>query len=145
MTLQIDYGDYRLGEESAGRGGGGRLTPPQSHQQLGAVVERFFPRTHREWAPHQAKLGVVYATILIVSCHRELEQRLGDAWCSLRGRTCSECVRIYLNVARKWPFCGSKLFSVKVTFLPVINVQVSMRACIINWHYAIVDSFYSTS
>uniref|UniRef100_A0A3B4B0W8 Uncharacterized protein n=1 Tax=Periophthalmus magnuspinnatus TaxID=409849 RepID=A0A3B4B0W8_9GOBI len=41
---------------------------------------------------------------------RQFLQRLAARWASLRGRSSSECVRIYLTVARKWPFFGAKLF-----------------------------------
>jgi len=45
---------------------------------------------------------------------RQLLQRLSARWASLRGRSSSECVRIYLTVARKWPFFGAKLFETEV-------------------------------
>ncbi|XP_060781577.1 pleckstrin homology domain-containing family H member 2 [Neoarius graeffei] len=41
---------------------------------------------------------------------RQLNERISARWASLRGRSTSECVRIYLTVARKWPFFGAKLF-----------------------------------
>lgn len=33
---------------------------------------------------------------------------------ALRGHSAADCVRIYLTVARKWPFFGAKLFLAKV-------------------------------
>lgn len=45
---------------------------------------------------------------------RHLLQRLSARWASLRGRSPIECVRIYLTVARKWPFFGAKLFEAEV-------------------------------
>lgn len=40
----------------------------------------------------------------------QLLQRLSTRWASLRGRTSSECIRIYMTVARKWTLFGAKLF-----------------------------------
>lgn len=62
----------------------------------------------------------------MLSCHilthhcsfyplRDLTERLATKWSMLRGCSASECVRIYLTVARKWPLFGAKLFSAKVT------------------------------
>lgn len=48
------------------------------------------------------------------SSFRHLLQRLSARWASLRGRSSAECVRIYLTVARKWPFFGAKLFEAEV-------------------------------
>lgn len=47
---------------------------------------------------------------------RQLLQRLSARWASLRGRSSSECARIYLTVARKWPLFGAKLFEAEVIF-----------------------------
>lgn len=45
--------------------------------------------------------------------------RLLERWTSLRGRTVQDCVRVYLAVVRKWPFCGAKLYMAKVNGLLV--------------------------
>lgn len=45
---------------------------------------------------------------------RQLCQRLSTRWMALRGHSAADCVRIYLTVARKWPFFGAKLFLAKV-------------------------------
>lgn len=52
---------------------------------------------------------------MVFLTHRQLLQRLSARWASLRGRSSSECVRIYLTVARKWPFFGAKLFEAEVS------------------------------
>lgn len=65
---------------------------------LQQVVERFFPTHLKE-------------EILIKS----LIELIRDKWMELRGRTTLDCVRIYLNCSRKWPFCGAKLFEAKLT------------------------------
>lgn len=53
-------------------------------------------------------------TLLSISVTRQLSERISARWASLRGRSTSECVRIYLTVARKWPFFGAKLFEAEV-------------------------------
>ena len=53
--------------------------------------------------------------VTVVWClFRLLHHKVQEKWMSLRGRTLADCVRIYLTVARKWPFFGSKLFHLKV-------------------------------
>lgn len=48
------------------------------------------------------------------SLFRQLYQRLSTRWMALRGHSTTDCIRIYLTVARKWPFFGAKLFLAKV-------------------------------
>uniref|UniRef100_A0A8B9RDV8 Pleckstrin homology domain containing, family H (with MyTH4 domain) member 1 n=1 Tax=Astyanax mexicanus TaxID=7994 RepID=A0A8B9RDV8_ASTMX len=72
---------------------------PQSKQILLQVLERFYPKRYKQdYSVEQL---------------RELAERLAAKWSVLRGCTASECVRIYLTVARKWPLFGAKLFSAK--------------------------------
>lgn len=59
---------------------------------------------------------------------RHLLQRLSARWASLRGRSSAECVRIYLTVARKWPFFGAKLFEAEV------NTPRNLRENNNDWH-----------
>lgn len=54
------------------------------------------------------------AFCLFVFPCRQLYQRLSTRWMALRGHSAADCVRIYLTVARKWPFFGAKLFLAKV-------------------------------
>uniref|UniRef100_A0A8B9RDQ9 Pleckstrin homology domain containing, family H (with MyTH4 domain) member 1 n=1 Tax=Astyanax mexicanus TaxID=7994 RepID=A0A8B9RDQ9_ASTMX len=76
---------------------------PQSKQILLQVLERFYPKRYKQdYSVEQL---------------RELAERLAAKWSVLRGCTASECVRIYLTVARKWPLFGAKLFSAKVSVL----------------------------
>lgn len=58
-----------------------------------------------------------YTDRLIISStpFRDLSERLATKWSVLRGCSASECVRIYLTVARKWPLFGAKLFHAKVS------------------------------
>lgn len=53
--------------------------------------------------------------LIVTLSHRDLGERLATKWSVLHGCTASECVRIYLTVARKWPLFGAKLFSAKVS------------------------------
>lgn len=59
--------------------------------------------------------------------NRDLAERLATKWSVLRGCTASECVRIYLTVARKWPLFRAKLFSAKVSS-DVTKVTVSITS-----------------
>ncbi|CAG6017975.1 unnamed protein product [Menidia menidia] len=68
----------------------------KSNQTLKQVLDRFYPKHYRRAASEEQP--------------RQLLQRLSARWASLRGRSSSECVRIYLTVARKWPLFGAKLF-----------------------------------
>uniref|UniRef100_A0A3B4B1G6 Uncharacterized protein n=1 Tax=Periophthalmus magnuspinnatus TaxID=409849 RepID=A0A3B4B1G6_9GOBI len=81
LLAQVEFGDF----ERPFSAPGSALT--KSTQTLKQVLERFYPKHYRQFL-----------------------QRLAARWASLRGRSSSECVRIYLTVARKWPFFGAKLF-----------------------------------
>ncbi|XP_072830073.1 pleckstrin homology domain-containing family H member 2-like isoform X2 [Vicugna pacos] len=49
-------------------------------------------------------------TVRLTYKNRQLCRRLSTRWMALRGHSAADCVRIYLTVARKWPFFGAKLF-----------------------------------
>lgn len=42
-----------------------------------------------------------------------MQERLTEKWSWLRGRSCVDCVRIYLTCARKWPLFGAGLFQAR--------------------------------
>ncbi|CAK8692228.1 unnamed protein product [Clavelina lepadiformis] len=69
------------------------------HDQSSAdnVIRRFYPARYRN--KHQTK---------------QLRERILEHWELLHGTASSDCVRIFLNIARKWPLCGSKLFAAKI-------------------------------
>lgn len=46
--------------------------------------------------------------------YRDLQDLLADKWASLRGRTVSDCVRIYLTCTRKWALFGATLFQARL-------------------------------
>ncbi|KAK3554792.1 hypothetical protein QTP70_033487, partial [Hemibagrus guttatus] len=82
LLAQVEFGDF---ERQA-----------KSTQTLKQVLERFYPKHYRRTCSEEQL--------------RQLSERVSARWASLRGRSTSECVRIYLTVARKWPFFGAKLF-----------------------------------
>ncbi|XP_052001626.1 pleckstrin homology domain-containing family H member 1-like [Xyrauchen texanus] len=72
---------------------------PKTQQILLQVLERFYPKRYKQECNMEQL--------------RDLAERLATKWSVLRGCTASECVRIYLTVARKWALSGAKLFSAK--------------------------------
>ncbi|XP_068608263.1 LOW QUALITY PROTEIN: pleckstrin homology domain-containing family H member 1 [Brachionichthys hirsutus] len=85
--------------------------PPKSQLILLQAVERFYPKRYKQECSSEQL--------------RDLAGRLAVKWSMLRGRGASDCVRIYLTVARKWPLFGATLFSAKpVPPSPVEQSQV---------------------
>ncbi|XP_072293238.1 pleckstrin homology domain-containing family H member 2 [Eucyclogobius newberryi] len=93
LLAQVEFGDF----ERPFSAPGSALT--KSTQTLKQVLERFYPKHYRRSLSEDQL--------------RQLLQRLAARWASLRGRSSSECVRIYLTVARKWSFFGAKLFEAR--------------------------------
>ncbi|XP_022528644.2 pleckstrin homology domain-containing family H member 1 [Astyanax mexicanus] len=97
LMAQVEHGDLDRAPASPSAS----PASPQSKTQqiLLQVLERFYPKRYKQdYSVEQL---------------RELAERLAAKWSVLRGCTASECVRIYLTVARKWPLFGAKLFSAK--------------------------------
>ncbi|XP_047398067.1 pleckstrin homology domain-containing family H member 1 isoform X2 [Sciurus carolinensis] len=93
LMAQVEYGDL---EKPTLPGPGG--TPPAKTQHLlQQVLDRFYPRRYRHGAPPEQL--------------RHLADMLTTKWAALQGCSPPECIRIYLTVARKWPFFGAKLFA----------------------------------
>ncbi|KAM5244940.1 pleckstrin homology domain-containing family H member 1 isoform 2-T2 [Hipposideros larvatus] len=93
LMAQVEYGDL---ERPIPPGPGG--TPPSKAQHhLQQVLDRFYPRRYRHGAPPEQL--------------RHLADQLSTKWAALQGCSPPECIRIYLTVARKWPFFGAKLFA----------------------------------
>ncbi|XP_074532607.1 pleckstrin homology domain-containing family H member 2 [Halichoeres trimaculatus] len=90
LLAQVEYGDFERPFSAPGS------AQTKSNQTLKQVLDRFYPKHYRRSTSEEQL--------------RVLLQRLSARWASLRGRSSSECVRIYLTVARKWPFFGAKLF-----------------------------------
>ncbi|XP_030627827.1 pleckstrin homology domain-containing family H member 2 isoform X2 [Chanos chanos] len=93
LLAQVEFGDF---ERPFSSPSGSSSAQTKSSQTLRQVLERFYPKHYRRACTEEQL--------------RQLQQRLSTRWASLRGRSSSECVRIYLTVARKWSFFGAKLF-----------------------------------
>uniref|UniRef100_A0A4W6BU62 Pleckstrin homology domain containing, family H (with MyTH4 domain) member 1 n=1 Tax=Lates calcarifer TaxID=8187 RepID=A0A4W6BU62_LATCA len=107
LMAQVEHGDLERPAVSSPTGS------PQSKSQLILLqaLERFYPKRYKQDCSSEQL--------------RDLTERLATKWSMLRGCSASECVRIYLTVARKWPLFGAKLFSAKpVPPSPVEQSQV---------------------
>ncbi|KAL4693013.1 hypothetical protein H8959_016823, partial [Pygathrix nigripes] len=93
LMAQVEYGDL---EKPALPGPGG-TSPAKAQHLLQQVLDRFYPRRYRHGAPPEQL--------------RHLADMLTTKWATLQGCSPPECIRIYLTVARKWPFFGAKLFA----------------------------------
>ncbi|KAJ8014229.1 hypothetical protein DPEC_G00038080 [Dallia pectoralis] len=97
LLAQVEFGDF---ERPFSTHASTNSAQTKSNQTLKQVLERFYPKHYRRLATEEQL--------------RQLRQRLSTRWASLRGRSSSECIRIYLTVARKWPFFGAKLYEAEV-------------------------------
>ncbi|XP_034498175.1 pleckstrin homology domain-containing family H member 1 isoform X3 [Ailuropoda melanoleuca] len=93
LMAQVEYGDL----ERPSPPGPGSTTPAKVQHHLQQVLDRFYPRRYRHGAPPEQL--------------RHLADLLTTKWTALQGCSPPECIRIYLTVARKWPFFGAKLFA----------------------------------
>ncbi|KAG8584254.1 hypothetical protein GDO81_008753 [Engystomops pustulosus] len=92
LLAQVEIGDFeRPLQTTAGQ--------VKSNQTLRQTLEKFYPRRYREDCTEEQL--------------RQLQQRLAARWMALRAHSTSDCVRIYLTVARKWSFFGATLFPAK--------------------------------
>nr|XP_003224090.1 PREDICTED: pleckstrin homology domain-containing family H member 2 isoform X1 [Anolis carolinensis]XP_008113918.1 PREDICTED: pleckstrin homology domain-containing family H member 2 isoform X1 [Anolis carolinensis] len=104
LLAQVEIGDF---ERPFSTPAGQITSPSKSNQTLKQVMEKFYPKRYRDGCSEEQL--------------RQLCQRLSTKWMALRGHSASDCVRIYLAVARKWPFFGAKLFAAKP--LPVSTLE----------------------
>ncbi|XP_077470135.1 pleckstrin homology domain-containing family H member 2 [Stigmatopora argus] len=105
LLAQVEFADFERPFSTPG--------PVQikSNQTLKQVLDRFYPKHYRRTASEEQL--------------RQLLQRLSARWSSLKGRSSSECVRIYLTVAKKWPLFGAKLFEAEsITPSPDLATRV---------------------
>ncbi|XP_041669079.1 pleckstrin homology domain-containing family H member 1 [Cheilinus undulatus] len=95
LMAQVEHGDLEKPAASS------PASSPQHKSQLILLqaLERFYPKRYKQDCSSEQL--------------RDLTERLATKWSMLRGCSASECVRIYLTVARKWPLFGAKLFSAK--------------------------------
>ncbi|KAM9708121.1 pleckstrin homology domain-containing family H member 1 [Menidia menidia] len=112
LMAQVEHGDLERSGVSSPTGS------PQSKSRLLLLqaLERFYPKRYKQDCSSEQL--------------RDLTERLSSKWSMLRGCSGSECVRIYLTVARKWPLFGAKLISAKpVPPSPVEQSQVWLAVC----------------
>ncbi|KFM60753.1 hypothetical protein X975_17894, partial [Stegodyphus mimosarum] len=102
LLAQIEFGDYYEN---------GRANEVITKQplQLLQVMDQFFPKKFRD-----------------SNSDKRFQEIIKDRWMALRGRNTVDCVRIYLNCARKWSFCGGKLFSAKFKCSDYPNVWLAV-------------------
>uniref|UniRef100_A0A6Q2ZPG6 Pleckstrin homology, MyTH4 and FERM domain containing H1 n=1 Tax=Esox lucius TaxID=8010 RepID=A0A6Q2ZPG6_ESOLU len=99
LMAQVEHGDLDRRAPSPSSPSSSSSPQLKTQQILLQALERFYPKRYKQ------------------DCNmdqlRDLSDRLATKWSVLRGCSASECVRIYLTVARKWPLFGAKLFSAK--------------------------------
>ncbi|XP_071491211.1 pleckstrin homology domain-containing family H member 2-like [Diadema antillarum] len=91
LMAQIDHGDCKCASTSD-LGSTGGSTSSLSSQSADSVLERFYPVRYQPAAENE---------------RRKLKQKICEKWLELRGRSQTECVRIYLTVLRKWKHFGA--------------------------------------
>ncbi|XP_060463549.2 pleckstrin homology domain-containing family H member 2 isoform X1 [Panthera onca] len=96
LLAQVEIGDF---ERPFSTPTGHVPNQCKANQTLKQVIEKFYPKRYRDDSSEEQL--------------RQLCQRLSTRWMALRGHSAADCVRIYLTVARKWPFFGAKLFLAK--------------------------------
>ncbi|XP_041487284.1 pleckstrin homology domain-containing family H member 2 [Microtus oregoni] len=96
LLAQVEIGDF---ERPFSTPAGHVTNQCKANQNLKQVIEKFYPKRYRDGCSEEQL--------------RQLYQRLSTRWMALRGHSAADCVRIYLTVARKWPFFGAKLFFAK--------------------------------
>ena len=63
--------------------------------------------------------------VCLYSFVRRLTRRLWVKWDCLSSKPAAECVRLYLKLVRRWPFCGAKLFPCSVSKLGMRDTDIS--------------------
>ncbi|XP_075060247.1 pleckstrin homology domain-containing family H member 2 isoform X1 [Mixophyes fleayi] len=92
LLAQVETGDFERPFQAT-------ACQAKSSQAIKQTLEKFYPKRYREDCTEEQL--------------RQLHQRLATRWMALRGHSASDCVRIYLTVARKWTFFGATLFPAK--------------------------------
>ncbi|XP_008850379.1 pleckstrin homology domain-containing family H member 1 isoform X1 [Nannospalax galili] len=106
LMAQVEYGDL----EKPILPGPGGIPPAKAQHLLQQVLDKFYPRRYKNGAPPEQL--------------RHLADTLATKWAALQGCSPSECIRIYLTVARKWPLFGAKLFAAQPAQLSSKNTLV---------------------
>ncbi|KPJ06612.1 Uncharacterized protein CG42248, partial [Papilio machaon] len=84
LMAQLDMGDHS----------------PANAQHAQPLAHRFYPYRYRAGLNNDEL--------------RDIEEKLRSKWIALKGRSTADCVRIYLNCTRKWPFFGATLFQARI-------------------------------
>ncbi|XP_041420212.1 pleckstrin homology domain-containing family H member 2 isoform X2 [Xenopus laevis] len=92
LLAQVESGDFERPSQTATCQG-------KSNQAVKTALEKFYPKRYKDDCSEEQL--------------KQLQQRLATRWMALRGHSGSDCVRIYLTVARKWAFFGATLFVAK--------------------------------
>ncbi|XP_074092174.1 pleckstrin homology domain-containing family H member 1 isoform X2 [Macrotis lagotis] len=108
LMAQVEYGDLKKPNLPGPVG----TAPSKAQHLLQLVLDRFYPRRYRYGAPSEQL--------------RHLAHTLASKWTTLQGCSSTECIRIYLTVARKWSLFGAKLF-------PAQTTQLSTKGNILVW------------
>ncbi|XP_054722183.1 uncharacterized protein CG43867-like [Uloborus diversus] len=129
LLAQIEFGDY-CSEANRGE------LNSKNHLQIVQAVEKFFP-----------------SKFLNATNDKKIHEKIKEKWMALRGRSNLDCIRIYLNCARKWSFCGEKLFPAKFKSGEQQNVWLTVAEnciavldttsmeCILKYPYCSVMTF----
>ncbi|XP_061599611.1 pleckstrin homology domain-containing family H member 1 isoform X2 [Cololabis saira] len=133
LMAKVEHGDLERAGVSSPTG----AAQPKPQQLLLQVLERFYPKRYKQDCSSEQL--------------KDLAECLATKWSMLRGCSASECARIYLTVARKWPLFGAKLFSAKpVPPSPVEQNQVWLAVsedglCVLDYtmHILVTYSYQS--
>uniref|UniRef100_A0A8C0A4U0 Pleckstrin homology, MyTH4 and FERM domain containing H2 n=1 Tax=Bos mutus grunniens TaxID=30521 RepID=A0A8C0A4U0_BOSMU len=125
LLAQVEIGDF---ERPFSTPAGHVTNQCKANQTLKQVIEKFYPKRYRDDSSEEQL--------------RQLCQRLSTRWMALRGHSAADCVRIYLTVARKWPFFGAKLFLAKVrNVYNICTFFFSLKRLIVSYVYKSLMTF----
>nr|XP_054759548.1 pleckstrin homology domain-containing family H member 1-like [Lytechinus pictus] len=97
LMAQVDLGDCKLSSSSEPSSGS---VSSASNQTLETVLERFYPIRYQPAAENE---------------RRKLKHKINEKWNELRGRSQTECIRIYVTVLRKWRHFGAYVIPATVS------------------------------
>ena len=116
ICRQTEFGDRKV---IAGGENADLAAKEQQEQQLGRIFTHYFPQNLSQNMSTEAKRYFVHEEQLDRRLYRlrlrNIVIQVAEKWTALRSRLPSDCARIYLNVCRRWPFFGAKLFPCRVS------------------------------
>ncbi|GIX68842.1 uncharacterized protein CG43867 [Caerostris extrusa] len=131
LLAQIEFGDY---SNESNRINTDVNSKPKL--QIIQVIDQFFPKKFRDTVTD-----------------KKTSELIKEKWMALKGRSSLDCVRIYLNCARKWSFTGGKLFPAKFKSGSLQNIwlavaenciailDITSLQCIMRYPYSSVMTF----